>query len=361
MVLTTGAFLAEEEAWFRSGNSEVNMNAVAGINAPVNGNVLLTQSPGEIIRTNAVLLADDDAISRTMLEACLRKWQFDVTPAQDGLYAWHELQKKNAPSLVILDWMMPGISGIEVCRRLRARGTSPYPYILLLTSRDSKQDVVEGLDAGADDYLTKPFNVNELKARLQVGRRILQLQNDLLRKEEELRYEASHDRLTGLWNRGAILDFLGREVERGKRSGESVGALLIDIDHFKGINDLHGHQMGDAVLHEVAQRLASSLRIYDWAGRYGGEEFLILLSNCNAEVTAMSAERLRRAVASEPIQVGDLKLTVTISIGTAVSSREHELSDDQLIGIADEALYRAKDRGRNCVETGEYTPLPAPA
>jgi two-component system cell cycle response regulator len=333
------------------------MNAIADVKAFVAGNALLTQSPGEIIRTDSVLLADDDAISRAMLESCLRKWEFDVTTAKDGLYAWHELQKKNAPSLVILDWMMPGISGIEICRRIRARGTSPYPYILLLTSRDSKQDVVEGLDAGADDYLTKPFNVNELKARLQVGRRILQLQNDLLRKEEELRFEASHDRLTGLWNRGAILDFMSREVERGKRSGERVGALLIDIDHFKSINDLHGHQMGDTVLREIAQRLVVSLRIYDWAGRYGGEEFLILLANCNADVAAMSAERLRQAIASEPIQVGDLKLNVTISVGTAVSSHEHEVSDDQLIGIADAALYRAKDRGRNCVETGEEAPF----
>jgi diguanylate cyclase (GGDEF)-like protein len=192
---------------------------------------------------------------------------------------------------------------------------------------------------------------------LQVGRRILQLQNDLLRKEEELRFEASHDRLTGLWNRGAILDFMSREVERGKRSGERVGALLIDIDHFKSINDLHGHQMGDTVLREIAQRLVVSLRIYDWAGRYGGEEFLILLANCNADVAAMSAERLRQAIASEPIQVGDLKLNVTISVGTAVSSHEHEVSDDQLIGIADAALYRAKDRGRNCVETGEEAPF----
>jgi two-component system, cell cycle response regulator len=358
MVLTTGEiFLTWKSGLDPVRASEVNMNAVANVNALVDGNALLTQSSGEIIQTDSVLLADDDAVSRALLESRLRKWDFKVTTALDGLHAWHELQKKNAPSLVVLDWMMPGISGVEICRRLRARRTTPYPYILLLTSRDSKQDIVEGLDAGADDYLTKPFNVNEMKARLQVGRRILQLQNDLLRKEEELRFEASHDRLTGQWNRGAILDFLGREVERGKRSGEPVGTLLIDIDHFKSVNDLYGHQAGDAVLREVAQRLAFGLRSYDWLGRYGGEEFLVLLSNCNTEVATMCAERLRQAVASEPIQIGDVKLTVTISIGTTVSSQEHDLTDDQLVTIADAALYRAKNRGRNRVETGDYADL----
>ena len=337
------------------------MNAVAEIHAIVAGNALLTESPGAIIRTDSVLLADDDPISRKLLEACLRRWDFNVTAAKDGLHAWHELQKENAPSLVVLDWMMPGISGIEICRRLRARRNSAYPYILLLTSKDSKEDVVEGLDAGADDYLTKPFNVNELKARLQVGKRILQLQNDLMLKEEELRFEASHDRLTGLWSRGAILDFMGREVDRARRSEEIVGVLLIDIDHFKSVNDLHGHQMGDAVLREVARRLANGLRSYDWAGRYGGEEFLVLLSNCNADVAAISAERLRHAIGSEPIQVGDLRLNVTISIGTVVSSQQNELTNDQLIGIADEALYEAKNRGRNCVAKGEYLPRSAAA
>jgi diguanylate cyclase (GGDEF)-like protein len=313
--------------------------------------------PGNLIRTDTVLVADDDAISRKMLESCLRNWKMNVTTAKDGLYAWHELQKPDAPSMIVLDWMMPGLSGIELCRRIRARKAPYYPYVLLLTSRDGNDDLVAGLDAGADDYLTKPFNVSELKARLQVGRRILQLQNELLRKEDELRFRASHDHLTGLWNRGAIFGFMEREVERGRRSAEPLGVLLVDIDHFKSVNDRYGHPAGDAVLRELGQRLRHGMRSYDWAGRYGGEEFLIVLSNCDPDNVAACAERLREAVASLPFHTASADLPVTVSIGTAVTSPEHPFTASQLVGLADEALYRAKDNGRNRVETGDPSVL----
>src|SRR4029077_4846694 len=251
------------------------------------------QAAGKIIRMDSVLVADDDPVSRKMLESCLRKWGFNVTSTKDGFEAWQELQHADAPSLIILDWMMPGFSGVELCRKLRARKSGLYPYILLLTSKDGKQDLIEGLDAGADDYLTKPVDVGELKARLSVGSRIVKLHKDLLQKEEELRFEASHDRLTGLWNRGAILDFMEREISRARRGGESLGALMIDIDHFKRVNDNYGHQAGDAVLQQVAKRLSAGLRTYDWLGRYGGEEFIAIVSNCDAATLAMCAERLR--------------------------------------------------------------------
>jgi diguanylate cyclase (GGDEF)-like protein len=311
----------------------------------------MTGSPEELIRVDSVLVADDDAVSRKMLESYLQKWKLNVTTAKDGLYAWHELQKETAPSLIILDWMMPGITGIELCRRIRARKSSHYPYVILLTARDAKQDLVEGLEAGADDYLTKPFDASELRSRLVVGSRILRLQNELMRKEEELRFQALHDRLTGLWNREAILGFMDREISRGKRSGDFVGVLMLDVDHFKSINDNHGHQVGDVVLHEIGQRLVGGMRSYDWAGRYGGEEFLVLVCNCNAEILAMCAERLRDAISREPIRAAGLELPVTISIGTALSSKGNLLTGDQMVGIADAALYRAKGR-RNCVETG---------
>ena len=305
-----------------------------------------------IVRANSVLVADDDAISRALLESHLKKWRFDVTLAQDGLSAWDELQKENAPNLIILDWMMPGISGVDLCRKIRERKSTHYPYILLLTAKNNKEDLVEALDAGADDYLIKPFDANELRSRLKVGSRILKLQNDLLRKEEELRFEAMHDRLTGLWNRGAILDFMERETARAKRSTKSVGVLLADVDHFKSINDNYGHQVGDAVLKAIGERLVRGTRSYDWAGRYGGEEFLILLCNCDPDSVAVCAERLREIVASEPVRVNGLELAVTVSIGAAMSSAERALRGDQLICIADAALYRAKHRGRNLVEMG---------
>ena len=305
---------------------------------------------GELIRLDTVLVADDDAISRTVLESHLRKWQLNVISAKDGLYAWHELQKENAPSLIILDWMMPGISGIELCRRIRERKSSHYPYIILLTARDAKQDLIEALDAGADDYLTKPFDASELRSRLRVGSRILRLQNELRRKEEELRFEALHDRLTGLWNREAIMNFMDREIARGKRSRDFAGVLMMDVDHFKSINDNYGHLVGDAVLQEISRRLTRGMRSYDWAGRYGGEEFLVLLCNCNPEILTMCAERLREAISAEPIRVGDLELNVTVSIGGALTSSDCQLTRDQMIGRADAALYRAKHRGRNCVD-----------
>ena len=305
---------------------------------------------GKIIGTDSVLIADDDAISRSMLQSCLQKWGLSVSTAKDGLYAWHELQKPDAPSLLILDWMMPGFSGIELCRKIRARKTSHYPYVLLLTSRDAKEDLVEGLDAGADDYLTKPFNASELRARLAVGRRILTLQNELLRKEEELSFRARHDSLTGLWNRGAIMDFMERELARARRSGSSVGVLLLDIDHFKSVNDTYGHPAGDAVLQQVAQRLSAGTRAYDWVGRYGGEEFIVLLANCNADTLALCAERLREIVAAAPMQASGIDLKVTVSLGAALFSCEPNEGSAEVLQLADAALYRAKQNGRNRVE-----------
>jgi diguanylate cyclase (GGDEF)-like protein len=173
-----------------------------------------------------------------------------------------------------------------------------------------------------------------------------------MRKEEELRFQALHDRLTGLWNREAILGFMDREIARGKRSGDFVGVLMLDVDHFKSINDNHGHQVGDVVLHEIGQRLVDGMRSYDWAGRYGGEEFLVLVCNCNPEILAMCAERLRDAISAEPIRAGGVELKVTISIGTSLSTSANLLTGDQMVGIADAALYRAKDSGRNRVEVG---------
>jgi two-component system, cell cycle response regulator len=309
-------------------------------------------SDGKASPLNDVLIAEDDPIFRRILESWFKKWDYRVTAVENGLAAWEVLQREDAPQLAILDWMMPGIDGIEVCRRIRSRDQGPYRYVLLLTGKDDKQDVVAGLEAGADDYLTKPFDVDELRARVRAGERILDLQAALLRAHTALQFEAAHDRLTAIWNRGAILDLLIGEMERSRRSRDSLGIIMADIDFFKNVNDSHGHLVGDAVLREVGSRLASTLRSYDSVGRYGGEEFLIVVPGCDALNLVVTAERLRRRIADQLIDTSAGPVSVTISLGAvATQSNESGLVDSQaLLRDADEALYTAKARGRNRVE-----------
>src|SRR5580698_4290884 len=186
---------------------------------------------------NTALIAEDDPIFRRILETWFKKWDYAVTAVDNGLAAWEVLQKEDSPQLAILDWMMPGMDGVEICRKIRSRKHGPYRYVLLLTAKDDKQDVITGLEAGADDYLTKPFDVEELRARVRAGRRILDLQAALIRVQGALQFEAAHDRLTGIWNRGAILDLLIRETERSRRTNGSLGVIMADVDFFKQVND----------------------------------------------------------------------------------------------------------------------------
>jgi len=292
-----------------------------------------------------VLVAEDDPMFRRILKSWLENWGYQLIMVDDGTQAWEVLQQEPQPELLILDWVMPGIDGPEICHRVRARQRTPYQYVLLVTSRDGTADVVAGLEAGADDYLTKPFERNELRARLTVGRRILALQGGLIRMREELRFQATHDVLTGIWNRRALLDLLQRELERASRSGSSTALLMLDLDHFKGVNDKHGHLAGDAVLREVARRVMQVIRSYDFVGRYGGEEFLVVLPGCDRIHELQSAERIRAAVAAAPINANNLEISVTTSIGvTAVAT---EVCEKQLLAVADAALYQAKSDGRN--------------
>ena len=308
-----------------------------------------------------VLIADDDPVSRRMLEIWLQKWKFRVTAVQNGLDAWALLQKEDAPSMAILDWMMPGIDGLELCRRIRKQRMESYRYVVLLTAKGGKSDKVTGLEAGADDYLVKPFDLDELRARVRAGRRILKLQHQLLHAHEALRFEAAHDRLTGIWNRGAITDLLQRELRRSLRNRDPLGVMMVDVDHFKNVNDSHGHLAGDEVLRQVAQRLAETLRNYDYVGRYGGEEFLAVISSCRPSDLISTAERLRMRVAGEPVNTPNFKLPVTVSIGVASSvpgGSRHEHWED-LVRSADAALYRAKENGRNRVEVSSLENIAA--
>jgi diguanylate cyclase (GGDEF)-like protein len=296
-----------------------------------------------------VLAAEDNPVFQSMLRALLTKWGYDVVAVGDGLEAWRILESDAAPRLAILDWMMPGMDGVELCRRVRAAGREPYIYILLLTARTESEDLVQGMEAGADDYLTKPFNAHELRVRLRAGHRILDLQEELMVAREALRDQATHDGLTGLLNRTTILDALRTELTRAARERRPVAVLMADLDHFKLVNDTHGHLAGDAVLREAARRMKSSVRPYDSIGRYGGEEFLFVLPGCDAATAQAQAERFREALACEPIPIGGQSIRVTCSIGVAGSTGLSVSSSDTLVRDADLALYQAKDRGRNQV------------
>jgi len=308
---------------------------------------------GKASPVNMVLIAEDDPIFRRILESWFKKWDYRVTAVDNGLAAWEVLQKEDAPQLAILDWVMPGMDGIDLCRKIRGCGQGVYRYLLLLTAKDNKQDVIAGLDAGADDYLTKPFEVDELRARVRAGKRILDLQSALIRAHGDLQFVAAHDALTGLWNRGAIFDLLKRELQRRQRSRDPLGIIMADIDYFKQINDTHGHLVGDAVLQEVTRRLAAGVRTYDAVGRYGGEEFLVVLPGCKAADLVVSAERLRHSVADSPVETSMGQLPVTLSLGLAsMEQGEKETLDcEAFLRTADEALYAAKAAGRNRVET----------
>jgi diguanylate cyclase (GGDEF)-like protein len=286
----------------------------------------------------AVLVAEDNPVSQAMLRGMLTKWGYDVELASDGNEAWRLLQPPGAPRLAILDWMMPGIDGVELCRRVRAASREPYQYILLLTGRTDSDDLVKGMEAGADDYLTKPFKTQELRVRLRAGRRILDLQEELLSAREALRDQATHDGLTGLLNRTSILEILQIEAERAMRERRPLALIMVDLDHFKLVNDTHGHVAGDAVLREASRRMKHACRSYDAIGRYGGEEFLAVLPGSDRLASRAQAERIRLAVAAEPVMADRASIPVTCSVG--VAWREHPVPSqmDDLIREADEAL-----------------------
>jgi two-component system cell cycle response regulator len=297
-----------------------------------------------------ILIADDSIVSRHLLEATLRKWGYEVMVACDGAEALELLQREDAPALIILDWMMPGMTGVEVCRRIRQRDGEPYTYILLLTSKSQKEDLIEGMEAGADDYITKPFDQNELQVRLRAGIRLVDLQTQLLKAREDLRDQATRDSLTRLWNRSSILTELGRELARAGREARPLGVVIVDLDHFKHINDTYGHLAGDEVLREAARRMQNSIRQYDSIGRYGGEEFLILFPGCNETESYAQADRLRRQLSLTEMSVNDSSVRVTASFGVTTALLGENWTEEELIRTADEALYVAKKSGRNRVE-----------
>jgi len=309
-----------------------------------------------------ILIADDSIVSRHLLDATLRRWGYEVVIACDGNEAWQILQSSDAPRIAILDWVMPGLTGPEVCRRVRAKAKDKdaYTYILLLTSKSLREDLIEGMESGADDYLTKPFDQHELKVRLRPGTRIVELQQELISAREELREQATKDFLTQIWNRSSILDILDKELERGRRDRQPLGVVLADLDHFKSVNDSYGHFGGDAVLREFVRRMSSSMRAYDSMGRYGGEEFLIVLPGCDEAATRKQAERMRAALADEGMAFNEESRVITCSFGATSALPGVEATAEALIGVADDALYGAKRQGRNRVVFIPATQNPQP-
>jgi two-component system, cell cycle response regulator len=294
-----------------------------------------------------ILIADDDEMSLKLMQNMLTRIGYDVVAAANGREAMDRLLERDGPRLALLDWMMPEMDGPEVCQNMRSLSHGPYVYVTLLTSKDSKADLVKGLDAGADDYLTKPCNPEELKARLRAGQRILQLEDNLVAAREEMRFKATHDPLTTLWNRGTILEALDHTLQREHPSG----VLLCDVDHFKGINDIHGHLAGDGVLREIARRLRSATRPDDAIGRYGGEEFLVLLAGCDERSLPERAERLCIKMSDTSFDIERDSVSVTLSIGAVAVNGNKRHSHEDVLRRVDEALYLAKEKGRNRVVT----------
>jgi diguanylate cyclase (GGDEF)-like protein len=292
-----------------------------------------------------ILVAEDDSVTRRLLRVALERWNYEVIAVGDGAQAREALFQEGAPKLAILDWVMPGADGIEICRELRQRKAGTYIYTLVLTAKREKGDLLEGLDAGADDFLIKPFDPLELHARLRSGCRIIELQDQLIAAREAMRDQATRDALTTVWNRAAVMEILQRELARSSREELPMSLMMADLDHFKRINDSMGHQTGDAVLQEVARRIQSVLRPYDVVGRYGGEEFLLVAPGCDGSAALSLAEKIRARVLSTPVLTLAGPVPVTLTLGVASYTEDSSL--ESLLRSADDALYRGKEAGRN--------------
>jgi two-component system cell cycle response regulator len=297
-----------------------------------------------------ILVAEDDLVSLKMLSAALTSWGYEVIPANNGLLAYDLLIQPDGPRLALLDWEMPGMEGIDICSRLRARTDLPIQYLIVLTGHNCPEDVATALEQGADDYVAKPWTSAELRARIGVGNRIIRLHESLEENARRLAKIAQTDDLTQIWNRPAIMRRLSEELARSDRLKVPFAMLMLDVDHFKQINDSYGHLAGDAVLKEVAARIESTCRSYDLVGRYGGEEFLALLHNPARDDVWSLAQRFREVIAKQPMIVEGAALTVTVSVGAIWHDPENVSSVDSLVGLADKMLYQAKENGRNRVE-----------
>jgi len=297
-----------------------------------------------------VLLADDEPVQRMLLGRMLTRAGYEVIPAEDGRQALQRIAEGDIP-LLVTDWEMPHLDGIGLCHAIRSMQLPHYVYTILITSRDAVEHVVMGLRSGADDYLPKPVMEPELLARLNTGKRLVEMESSLRAANEENRRLSITDALTGVYNRRYLMEQLQRELERAIRYGRPLSILLCDVDHFKKVNDTWGHQMGDEVLVQYAKRLRGSLRDTDWIARYGGEEFVVVLPETGLDAATLVAERCRRDIANSPLQTSDQGLPITASFGVSgwQQAPPSEAIVDMLIAAADSGVYSSKSGGRNRV------------
>jgi two-component system cell cycle response regulator len=311
-----------------------------------------------------VLIVDDDALVLARLQEIVSAAGYEVRTAANGNDALASLEQSYAP-IVVMDLNMPGMDGLELCRRIRAQVWTGYVYIMLLTARDKEKDILAGLEAGADDYLSKRSSAALFVARLRAAKRVLALEYGLKHALEKKRELAMTDPLTGTYNRRYFMRHLGRELKRAQRFGGEVSLLLLDVDHFKLVNDTHGHAVGDVVLRRLASQIAKCLRrATDWCARLGGEEFAVVLEGTDLVGARACAEKVRQAIANASVETpaGAVHITVSIGVsGLAALPDRHSATVQSLLDLADTNLYASKARGRNRVTSCKSNGLALPA
>ena len=320
------------------------------------GDVVTTQAADDRVETGArILVVDDHEDNIEVLRLRLESWGYRTDAVQDGAAALRVVEQ-SPPDLILLDVMMPEISGIEVARRVKANRSLPFIPIIMQTALDSTEAKVEGLEAGADDYITKPIDFAELKTRLRSMLRIKRLQEaleererELLEVNERLRHMSQTDGLTGLDNRRHLNDRLEEMFQHAQRLVEPFSCVMCDLDHFKSVNDTYGHQVGDEVLKQFSSILKDEAREIDRVGRYGGEEFMLLLPGTVLDAGVTFAERVRKRIEGHTFSFPGGSLTRTASFGVAGWPHPKIQACDSLVRAADDALYVAKEMGRNRV------------
>src|ERR1700681_113129 len=324
-------------------HSQLTMPSIAGTSAEAGESADVKPS---------ILLVEDEPTTRLMMARQLTRAGYEVEAVHDGAEALAMLKKRFFP-LLLTDWDMPEMNGVALCKAVREMPLEGYVYTILLTAREGKAHVIEGLAAGADDYLTKPPDDSELRARLNTGRRILKLEQSLRAANRQNHLLSITDALSTAFNRRHLMERLPQEIERACRYGRPLSIVLCDVDHFKNVNDTHGHQAGDDVLKAFAKLLMSSTRkAIDWVVRYGGEEFLIVLPETLVADAIAVAEKMRVGIALDPFEITDGTLRVSASFGVAGYDSVQPQEDnhvDSLIASADICLYRSKETGRNRV------------